>query len=349
MYGALILAINNLKVNVMKTNMKLIDHGTGGGIDTLRVVDAEIPVPGPEQVLIEVSHAGVNRPDLLQRSGSYPPPAGASPYLGLEVSGVIAAIGERVKEWRVGDAVCALTPGGGYAQYCATDATHCLPVPKGLSMAQAAVLPETYFTVWTNVFERGKLRSGESILIHGGSSGIGLTAIQLSHAFGARVFTTVGNDQKAQACRQYGADKTVLYRSQDFVDVVLQETSGKGVDMVLDMVGGEYIQRNLKCLALEGRLVQISFLEGSRINSFDAMPIMLKRLTFTGSTLRARPSEQKAHIAEQLKANVWPLLEKGQCLPVINKIFPFGDVRQAHALMESSTHIGKIVLAVKEN
>ena len=331
----------------MNNTMKLIDHGKGGGIETLRLIDAEIPVPGPGQVLIDVSYAGVNRPDVLQRSGSYPPPAGASPYLGLEVSGFIAALGDGVKDWRVGDAVCALTPGGGYAEYCVTDAGHCLPVVKGLSMVQAAAIPETYFTVWTNVFERGGLRPGETLLVHGGSSGIGLTAIQLAHAFGARVLTTVGNEAKAHACLQYGADKAVLYRSQDFVDVVREETSGKGVELILDMVGGDYIQRNIECLALEGRLVQIAFLEGSRI-SFDAMPLMLKRLTFTGSTLRARPSEQKTHIAAALKAKVWPLFEKGQCLPVIHQVFPLADVGEAHKLMESSSHIGKIVLAVKE-
>lgn len=330
----------------MKASMKLIDHGEGGSIDVLQLIDADVPVPGSAQVLIEVSYAGVNRPDILQRSGSYAPPAGASPYLGLEVSGIVAAVGGEVSEWRVGDAVCALTPGGGYAQYCVVDASNCLPVPKGLSMEQAAALPENYFTVWTNVFERGRLKSGETILIHGGSSGIGLTAIQLSHEFGARVFTTVGNEQKAQACYQYGADKAVLYHSQDFVDVVSRETQGKGVNMVLDMVGGGYIQRNLKCLALEGRLVQIAFLQGSRID-FNAMPIMLKRLTFTGSTLRPRSSAEKAHIAAQLKAHVWPLLEQGHCLPVVYKTFLLSDVRQAHALMESSAHIGKIMLRVK--
>lgn len=332
----------------MKESMKLIDHGKGGGIDTLHIIDAEIPVPGPGQVLIEVSYAGINRPDIIQRSGLYPPPAGASPHLGLEVSGIVAAVGDDAGEWHVGDAVCALVPGGGYAEYCITDASHCLPVPQGLSMLQAAALPETYFTVWTNVFERGGLKPGQSILIHGGSSGIGLTAIQLAHAFGAQVFTTVGSEAKAKACYENGADKVVLYRSQDFVEVIFEATAGKGVDLILDMVGGEYIQRNLKCLAVEGCLVQIAFLEGSRVK-FDAMPIMLKRLTFTGSTLRARSSEQKAEIAEQLKANVWPLLEKGHCLPVIHKVFAFHEVQQAHALMESSAHIGKIMLTVKED
>jgi putative PIG3 family NAD(P)H quinone oxidoreductase len=327
--------------------MKLIDHGNGGSVDVLCMTDAPVPTAGPGQVLIEVNYAGVNRPDVLQRSGSYPPPPGASPYLGLEVSGHIAALGEGVTMWKVGDAVCALTPGGGYAEYCVTDAEHCLPIPRGLTMAQAAALPETYFTVWTNVFERGALKAGQIILIHGGSSGIGLTAIQMAHAFGARVLTTVGNEDKARACREAGADVVINYRQEDFAEVVAQQTEGKGVNLILDMVGGSYIERNLRCLAVEGCLVQIAFLEGSKI-SLDAMPIMLKRLTFTGSTLRARSSQQKAAIAAQLKTTVWPLLEQEKCLPVIYKIYPLAAASEAHRLMESSVHIGKIVLAVKE-
>jgi putative PIG3 family NAD(P)H quinone oxidoreductase len=327
--------------------MKLIDHGNGGSVDVLCMTDAPVPTAGPGQVLIEVSYAGVNRPDVLQRSGSYPPPPGASPYLGLEVSGHIAALGEGVTMWKVGDAVCALTPGGGYAEYCVTDAEHCLPIPRGLTMAQAAALPETYFTVWTNVFERGALKAGQTILIHGGSSGIGLTAIQMAHAFGARVLTTVGNEDKARACREAGADVVINYRQEDFAEVVAQQTEGKGVNLILDMVGGSYIERNLRCLAVEGCLVQIAFLEGSKV-SLDAMPIMLKRLTFTGSTLRARSSQQKTAIAAELKAKVWPLLEQEKCLPVIHKIYPLAAASEAHGLMESSVHIGKIVLAVKE-
>jgi putative PIG3 family NAD(P)H quinone oxidoreductase len=329
------------------TIMKLIDHGSGGSVDTLRLADAPVPSPGPGQVLIEVGYAGVNRPDVLQRSGSYPPPPGASPYLGLEVSGRIAALGAGVTRWKVGDAVCALTPGGGYAEYCVTDAEHCLPIPQGMSMLEAAALPETYFTVWTNVFERGGLKSGQTMLVHGGSSGIGLTAIQLAHAFGARVMTTVGNEDKARACREAGADLVINYRHEDYVEVVARETAGKGVNLVLDMVGGGYIERNLRCLAIEGCLVQIAFLEGSQV-CLDAMPIMLKRLTFTGSTLRARSSEQKAAIARELQAKVWPLLEQRKCVPVIHKVFPLADAREAHSLMESSAHIGKIMLAVKE-
>jgi NADPH2:quinone reductase len=330
------------------SQMKLIDHGNGGGPEVLRLTDATRPVPKAGEVLIEVHFAGVNRPDVLQRSGSYPPPPDASPYLGLEVSGTVVALGEGVTAWQVGDAVCALTPGGGYAEYCVADAAHCLPVPRGVPMQMAAALPETYFTVWTNVFQRARLDTGQTILVHGGSSGIGLTAIQLAHAFGARVLTTVGNQAKADACLQAGATRAILYRSEDFVDVVAQETGGKGVEVILDMVGGSYIQRNLRALAVEGCLVQIAFLEGSRIASFDAMPIMLKRLTFTGSTLRARPSAQKAAIAAEVRERVWPLLEQGKCLPHIHAMFPLAQAAQAHALMESSTHIGKIVLQVKD-
>jgi putative PIG3 family NAD(P)H quinone oxidoreductase len=309
----------------------------------MRLVQGPLPSPGPNDVLIEVAYAGVNRPDVLQRSGSYPPPPGASPHLGLEVSGRVVATGAGVTQWRAGDEVCALVPGGGYAQYCITDASHCLPVPEGLTLLQAAALPETYFTVWTNVFERGRLQAGETFLVHGGSSGIGLTAIQLAHAFGARVITTVGNTEKAQACREAGADHAINYRDEDFVDAVAKLTDGEGVNIILDMVGGDYIARNIRALALEGRLVQIAFLEGSRIE-LDAMPIMLRRLTFTGSTLRARSIEQKAAIAKALHAHVWPLLEAGRALPVIHGVLPFADVKAAHELMESSKHIGKIML-----
>ncbi|MFA5663697.1 NAD(P)H-quinone oxidoreductase [Castellaniella sp.] len=326
--------------------MKLIDHGRGGNADVLRVVDAATPQPGAGQVLIAVHYAGVNRPDILQRSGSYPPPADASPYLGLEVSGEIAALGEGVTQWQVGDRVCALTPGGGYAEFCIVDAGHCLPIPQGLSMLQASALPETYLTVWTNLFQRGRLQAGESMLVHGGSSGIGLTAIQLAKAHGARVFTTVGNADKERACLQYGADVAINYHEVDFTDVVARETGGQGVDVILDMVGGDYIERNIQSLALEGRLVQIAFLEGSRIK-LDAMPIMLRRLTFTGSTLRARSVAQKSALVADVRERVWPILASGRCLPVICKVFPFDQVQEAHRLMESSRHIGKIILQVQ--
>ncbi|RKP51884.1 NAD(P)H-quinone oxidoreductase [Pararobbsia silviterrae] len=324
-----------------------IDHGTGGSPDCMHLASRARPTPGPGEVLIEVAYAGVNRPDVLQRSGSYPPPPGASPYLGLEVSGHIVALGEGATRWRVGDAVCALVPGGGYAQYCVTHATHCLPVPNGMSLLEAAALPETYFTVWTNVFERGRLQAGETFLVHGGSSGIGLTAIQLAHELGARVFTTVGNHEKAQACLAAGAERAIHYRDEDFVAAVKSLTNNEGVNLILDMVGGSYMPRNIQSLALEGRLVQIAFLEGSRLD-IDATPIMLRRLTITGSTLRARSTEQKAAIAASLEHTVWPWLEAGRARPVIHRVLPLAEVRAAHALMESSAHIGKIVLNVGE-
>lgn len=327
----------------MNTMMSLIEHRPGGSADCLKVVEGQIPVPAADEVLIKVAYAGVNRPDILQRSGSYPPPPDASPYLGLEVSGEVVAVGVAVQGLNVGDLVCALTPGGGYAQYCVVPAVHCLPIPAGLSLLQAAALPENYFTVWTNLFERGRLQAGETLLVHGGSSGIGLTAIQLAERFGARVFATAGNAQKLDACRRAGAATAINYHDEDFVSVVAEQTDGRGVDMILDMVGGAYMQRNLQALALEGRLVQIAFLEGSRVE-LDAMPIMLKRLTFTGSTLRARSKAQKAAIASALQAQVWPLLAQGHCLPVIHATFALHEVADAHRLMESSRHIGKIML-----
>ena len=329
----------------LPTTMRFIDHGKGGPPSVLAPADGPVPQPRDGEVLIRVAYAGVNRPDVLQRSGSYPPPADASPYLGLEVSGEVAALGGGVAQWKVGDRVCALTNGGGYAQYVAVPAGQALPVPAGLSMLQAAALPETYFTVFTNVIERGRLKSGESILVHGGSSGIGITAIQMAKVWGARVFTTVGNAEKVQACLKLGADVAIDYRKQDFVEEVLALTGKRGVDLVLDMVGGDYVARNLRCLALEGRLVQIAFLQPSRVD-VDWMPLMLKRLTFTGSTLRARPAAEKARLANELRAQVWPHLEQGRMLPVIHRVFDLGEAAAAHALMESSTHIGKIMLKV---
>ncbi|RJG03652.1 NAD(P)H-quinone oxidoreductase [Noviherbaspirillum sedimenti] len=326
--------------------MKRITHGAGGGIDVLRISEDDRPSPGAGEVLIEVHYAGVNRPDIQQRSGSYPPPPGASPYLGLEVSGTIAALGPGVSNRKVGDQVCALTPGGGYAEFCLVDGRHCLPIPAGLTLLQAAALPENYFTVWANVFDRAQLQDGMSILVHGGSSGIGLTAIQLAHAFGAKVFTTAGSAKKLEACLAAGASAAFNYREEDFVEAILRETDGRGVDIVLDMVGTPYVERNIQCLAVEGCLLQISFLMGSHF-SFDATPLMRKRLTLTGSTLRGRTDQQKAEIARNLKANVWPLLAAGKCLPVIDSVFSFEQAGEAHALMESSQHIGKIMLAVK--
>ncbi|MCQ4285489.1 NAD(P)H-quinone oxidoreductase [Pseudomonas stutzeri] len=325
--------------------MRHIDHRPGGGPECLRMAEGPVPEPGPHDVLVRVAYAGINRPDVFQRSGSYPPPPDASPLLGLEISGEIVALGADVSGWKVGDQVCALTPGGGYAEYCVAPAEHCLPVPAGLSMLEAAALPETYFTVWSNVFERGALQPGEAFLVHGGSSGIGLTAIQLAKQFGATVYTTVGSSEKADACRRAGADRVINYHEEDFVEVLKQATDGNGVNVILDMVGGDYIPRNIKSLAVEGRLVQIAFLKGSRVE-LDTASIMRKRLTFTGSTLRPRSRAEKADIAKALQDKVWPLLDQGLCHPVIHATFPLDQAAEAHRLMESSKHIGKIMLEV---
>lgn len=330
----------------MSLRCTFIDHGTGGAPDCLRLAEREMAAPAGRQVLIEVAYAGVNRPDVLQRSGSYPPPPGASPYLGLEVAGTIVAVGPEATRWQVGDRVCALTPGGGYAQYCLADERHCLPVPRGLDLLSAAAIPENYFTVWTNVFERARLAAGEKFLVHGGSSGIGLTAIQLARAFGAEVWTTVGNQEKAEACLKAGAQHALIYRDTDFEADIRQATGGQGVDVILDMVGGAYINKNIRLLAVNGRLVQIAFLEGSKAE-IDALPIMTKRLSFTGSTLRPRSDEDKGAIAQALADKVLPLMEQGRCLPLIHQVFPLEEAAQAHALMESSRHIGKIMLKVR--
>jgi NADPH2:quinone reductase len=322
--------------------MIAIEIPAPGGPEALVPAERPLPRPGAGEVLVKVAAAGVNRPDVMQRSGGYPPPPGASDIPGLEIAGTVVAVGDGVERWHEGEAVCALVAGGGYAEYCAAPAPQCLPVPSGLSMVEAAALPETYFTVWSNVFDRAGLRAGESILVHGGSSGIGTTAIQLAHAFGARVLTTAGTDEKCGACRHLGADVTINYRTQDFVAVVKNETQG-GVDVVLDMVGGDYIQRNIAALAPEGRLVQIAFLGGSKA-TVDFLPLMLKRLTYTGSTLRPRPVEFKGAIAWSLEEKVWPLLAAGTVAPQIFRTFALRDAADAHRLMESSAHVGKIML-----
>lgn len=326
--------------------MQFIDHGAGGAATVMKVSSTATPTPKAGEVLIEVHYAGVNRPDVAQRAGDYPPPPGASPILGLEVAGAIVALGAGVTQWKLGDIVCALTPGGGYAQYCAVPAPHCLPIPRGLSELDAAAIPETYFTVWTNVFDRGALKAGESFLVHGGSSGIGITAIQLAKAFGAKVFTTVGNDDKVAACKRLGADVVFNYRTQDWAKELFALTDKRGVDVILDMVGGSYTNKNLRSLAPNGRLVQIAFLEGQKVE-IELAPIMMKRLHVTGSTLRPRTIDEKAAIARALADKVWPLLEKNVARPVIHKVYPFADVVAAHQLMESSQHIGKIMLQVK--
>ncbi len=330
----------------LPATMRYVAVRAPGPPDVLAIAEGPLPQPKAGEVLIEVSYAGVNRPDCAQRAGRYPPPSDASPIIGLEVAGVIAACGEGVTSWHAGDAVCALTPGGGYAEYCTTPAAFCLPFPKGLSAMEAASLPENYFTVWNNVFDRGRLKRGEKVLIHGGSSGIGLTAIQLAKQYDATVIATVGSDEKAAYCRSLGADHAINYRTQDFVAEVARITGKLGVDLVLDMVGADYIEKNLRCLALEGRLVIIAFQKGSRVE-VDWLPIMMKRLTVTGSTMRASPTGRKAEIADALRQKVWPLIGKGAVKPVVHRVFPMAEAAAAHALMESSQHIGKIMLAVR--
>ncbi|PYR52187.1 MAG: NAD(P)H-quinone oxidoreductase [Acidobacteria bacterium] len=309
------------------------------------LVPTERPKPAPAagEVLIKVAAAGVNRPDVFQRRGRYPPPPGASDIPGLEVSGTIVALGADVHDWRVGDPVCALVTGGGYAELCAAPAPQCLPVPRGMDLVTAAAIPETFFTVWTNVFERGRLQAGESILVHGGSSGIGTAAIQLAQARGSRVFATAGSAEKCAACERLGAERAVNYREADFVAVVRELTAGRGVDIVLDMVGGDYFARNVDALALEGRLVEIATLHGVKAE-LNIQTIMQRRLTITGSTLRARPVADKAAIAVALRQHVWPLLESGAVKPIVHATFPLRDAAEAHRVMESSAHIGKLVL-----
>jgi NADPH2:quinone reductase len=322
--------------------MRAVEIDRPGGPEVLTLVERPIPEPGYGQVLIRVAHAGVNRPDALQRAGAYAPPPGASDLPGLEAAGMIAAVGPGVVGVRDGDRVCALLPGGGYADYALAPAAHCLPVPDGLSLQQAACLPETFFTVWSNVFMRGGLQGGEVFLVHGGSSGIGTTAIQLAHHFGARVFTTAGTDEKCRACEALGAERAINYRDADFVEVLKAEGSA---DLILDMVGGDYIPRNIAALADGGRLVQIAFLQGPKVN-LNLAPIMVRRLTLTGSTLRPQSDIAKARIAHQLLSEVWPLLSAGRFAPVMDQSFDLADAALAHARMESSDHIGKISLTV---
>ena len=323
--------------------MTAIEIPEPGGPDALVPTTRPVPEPGAGEVLIKVAAAGVNRPDVMQRQGGYPPPPGASDIPGLEIAGAVAALGPGVTGLKIGDQVLALVTGGGYAEYCAAPTAQCLPVPKGLDLKEAAAIPETFFTVWTNVFDRGGLQAGESLLVHGGSSGIGTTAIQLAHAFGARVFTTAGSAEKCKACESLGAERAINYREEDFVEVVKEATGNAGVNVVLDMVGGDYIQRNIKALAPDGRLCYIAFLGGSKAE-VDFLPMMLKRITISGSTLRARSVEFKAEIAQNLKKNVWPLIEAGTVKPILHETFPLAEAAAAHRLMESSAHIGKIVL-----
>ena len=329
----------------LPATMRYVAAREPGPPDVLALAEGPLPQPKAGEVLIEVSYAGVNRPDCAQRNGSYPPPPDASPIIGLEVAGTVVGCADGVTSWRVGDRVCALTPGGGYAEYCTTPAAYCLPIPKGLDLLEAASLPENFFTVWNNLFDRGRLKPGETVLIHGGSSGIGLTAIQLAKMNDATVFTTVGSDDKAAYCRALGADHVINYRTQDFVAEIAGITGKRGVDLVLDMVGGDYIVKNLKCLAVDGRLVFIGFLQGGRAE-IDWRPLMVRRLTITGSTLRASPHARKVEIARSLLEKVWPLFGRRELKTVVHRVYPMAEAAAAHALMESSRHIGKIMIAV---
>lgn len=323
--------------------MRAVEISVPGGPEVLKLTERPKPVPGHGEVLIEVAYAGVNRPDALQRAGAYDPPPGASDLPGLEASGTIVGIGPGVSRWSVGDTVCALLPGGGYADFVTTPADHCLPIPDGMDLRDAACLPETFFTVWSNVFTRGRLRAGERFLIHGGTSGIGTTAIQLAHVRGARVFATAGSEEKCTACLNLGAERAMNYRTEDFVAVLKAEG---GADVILDMVGGDYIPRNLKALAPDGRLVQIAFLTGPKAE-VNFAPLMVRRLTITGSTLRPQSVAAKAAIAQDLLQEVWPLLSAGRIAPVFDSLFPLEQAADAHTRMESSAHIGKIVLKVQ--
>jgi putative PIG3 family NAD(P)H quinone oxidoreductase len=324
--------------------MICIEISSPGGPEVLTPAERPDPLPGPGEVLIRVAAAGVNRPDVMQRQGLYPPPPGASDIPGLEVAGTIESLGDGVSGWRAGDAVCALVSGGGYATKCVAPAVQCLPVPPPLDLVAAAAIPETFFTVWTNVFDRGRLQAGETALFHGGSSGIGTTAIQLAAARGARVFATAGSPEKCRACERLGAERAIDYRVEDFVQVVRDSTGGRGVDLILDVVGGPYANRNLAALAMDGRLIVIGFMGGEPSATIDLRRILGRRLTITGSALRPRSAAEKGAIAESLRREVWPLLERGTVAPVVYRTFPLAEAASAHRLMESSEHVGKIVL-----
>lgn len=333
-------------MSTLPAETTVIEIREPGVPDVLHLAKRPMPKPGAGEVLIKVEAAGINRPDVAQRQGNYPPPPGASDIPGLEIAGSVVALGLGVHEFKLGDKVCALVTGHGYAEYCAAPAVQCLPVPKGFSMVEAAALPETFFTVWTNLFERGRLKRGESVLIHGGTSGIGTTAIQLAREFGAKnIFATAGSDDKCKACEKLGATRAIDYKREDFVKVVKETTGNRGVDLILDMVCGPYVPRNISALAVDGRCVTIALL-GGNLAEVNFGVVMMKRLTLTGSTLRARAVEQKGAIAQALKREVWPLLDAGKVKPVIYKTFPLKEAAAAHALMESSAHIGKIVLTI---
>ena len=326
--------------------MRFIDLPSHGGPEVMRLSQAPLPKPAKGEVLVKVLAAGVNRPDVAQRQGIYPPPKDASPILGLEIAGEVVALGEGVTEFKLGDRVCALANGGGYAQYCTVPAGQALPFPRGYDAVKAAALPETFFTVWANLFQMAGLTEGETVLIHGGTSGIGTTAIQLAKTFGAEVYATAGSAEKCEACVKLGAKRAINYREEDFAEVVKAETGGKGVDVVLDMIGAAYFEKNLAALAKDGCLSIIAFLGGAVAEKVNLTPIMVKRLTVTGSTMRPRTANEKRAIRDDLVARVWPLVENGQVAPVINRVFTLDEVAEAHRLMESSNHIGKIVMRV---
>ena len=326
----------------MSETMRAVEISEPGGPEVLKLAERPVPVPGHGQVVIKVAYAGVNRPDALQRAGAYAPPPGASDLPGLEASGEVVALGDGVTEWGIGDQVCALLPGGGYAEFVSTPAAHCLRLPEGMDLKQAACLPETYFTVWTNVFARGGLTGGERFLVHGGTSGIGTTAIQLANIFGARVFATAGSAEKCRVCTDLGAERAINYRDEDFVEVL---RAAGGADLILDMVGGDYIPRNVRALADDGRLVQIAFLTGPKVE-LNFAQVMARRLTITGSTLRPQSDLAKARIAQDLAEKVWPLLDAGRVAPVMDSEFPLEEAAAAHARLESAGHIGKVVLKV---
>lgn len=336
---------NAIPAAAIPGEMRRIELKGTGGPEVLAVARAPVPKPGPGEVLIEVAAAGLNRSDLAQREGRYQPPPGGSPTLGLEVSGKIVALGPGVKGVKAGDKVCALVSGGGYAEYCTAPSGQCLPVPEGVGLVEAAALPEAAFTVWLNLFERGRLKPGESVLVHGGAGGIGSMAIELAAAFGARVFATAGSNDKCEECKKLGAAAAINYRASDFVEAVKRLTAGKGVDVVLDMVGGEYLPKNVEALAVEGRLVQIAFQRDSEIR-FNFLPLVAKRLTFTGSTLRPKSAAEKAAIAKALKDKVWPLFAAGKVKPVVFATYPLAEAEAAHRAFETGTHVGKILLTV---
>ncbi len=326
--------------------MRFIDLPSHGGPEVMRLSQAPLPKPEKGEILVKVEAAGVNRPDVAQRQGTYPPPKDASPILGLEIAGEVVALGEGVTEFKPGDKVCALANGGGYAEYCTVPAGQALPFPKGYDAVKAAALPETFFTVWANLFQMAGLTEGETVLIHGGTSGIGTTAIQLAKAFGAEVYATAGSAEKCEACVTLGAKRAINYREEDFAAVIKTETGGKGVDVVLDMIGAAYFEKNLSALAKDGCLSIIAFLGGAVAEKVNLTPIMVKRLTVTGSTMRPRTADEKRAIRDDLIQQVWPLVESGQVAPVINRVFTLDEVMDAHRLMESSNHIGKIVMRV---